>query len=65
MVGILAQAIDAAVGPERELVLREEVGAAGEGGQQAADLVEGGVGYALFSIWRASSTRRRTAAARS
>ena len=40
MVGILAQAVDAAVGAERKLVLREEVGAAGERRQKAADLLQ-------------------------
>ncbi len=42
MVGILAQAIDAAVGAEREFLLREELGAAGQRRQQAADLLEVG-----------------------
>jgi len=40
MVGILAQPIDAAVGAEREFVLREEVGAAGERCEKAADLLQ-------------------------
>ena len=61
MVRILAQAIDAAVGAERELVLRKELGAAGQRRQQAADLLQGGVGdAALLDLARP----RRPAAAR-
>jgi len=48
MIRILAQAIDAAVGSQREFALREEVGAAREARQQPADFVEVGVGYAGF-----------------
>src|SRR5262249_45964939 len=51
MVGILAQAIDAAVGTERRLLLREEVGAACQRSQKAADFLEiGGVHTASFDV---------------
>jgi hypothetical protein len=51
VVGVLAQAVDAAVGAQRELLLREEVGPACQGGQQPADLVEVGIGdAALFDL---------------
>ncbi len=42
MIGILAQAIDAAVGAERKLLLREQLGAPRERRQKPADLLQGG-----------------------
>src|SRR5262249_28587426 len=48
VVGILAQAVDAAIGSQRKLSLREEVGTARQPGQQAADPVEVGVRYAAL-----------------
>ena len=65
MVGILAQAIDAAVGAQRELVLREELGAAGQRRQKAADLLQVAWLTPFCSIRRASSISCRTAAVRS
>src|SRR5262249_26585424 len=47
MVGILAQAIDAAVGAERKLLLREQLGAARELRQQAPDLLQGAAVHAF------------------
>ena len=48
MVGIFAQAVDAAFGAQRELFLRKEIGAAGQRRQQAADFLEVGGGHARF-----------------
>ena len=48
MVGILAQAVDAAVGTERELVLGKQLRATSQCREQAADLVQAARGDAAL-----------------